>query len=378
MLRSISDSVPAPVAVNSSQAHGLLIAPFERFTFALLFVTATGVGSFLVRWVLHLSLQSPLISESVQAGGTIGAFVSGIGAGVFVGGLQWLVLRRYLPDWLWILASTAGYGIVMPLLFTWQQFPPEQFLPTAAIAQIDHLSPPIALMLQALLSLVVAAACTVWLGLAQWFVVRQFTRSSQVWIVVPSIGVFLSGFALVVRMLTPWNQLPLAVDIFSAGISGLVQAIVFCTLLRKRSSTSFPFAIAPEIRRQSKLKRLAQRLHAQLQPLWQSDLPDNRPLSYLVGVDDTGTIVACEPENSWSLAAIDHTPIPQFIETSHVPEAIQPRLARFHVIFRSAGQVRIRSWRGVPLVWLALGLVGFVLAASTIVGVLGIHLPDLD
>lgn len=94
--------------------------------------------------------------------------IQGIIGGTMIGCSQWLVLRRHIPDaWWWIIASILGWGVMGVSSFGvigW--FAPRtlQFFPRLVYGIIDG----------ATLGLI--------LGMAQWWVLRQYVTPAWVWI----------------------------------------------------------------------------------------------------------------------------------------------------------------------------------------------------
>ncbi|MBD2021170.1 hypothetical protein H6F43_13385, partial [Leptolyngbya sp. FACHB-36] len=114
----LSTSLPLSESMPLSTSQRFLIPPFQRLRFTVLFMVATGLGWFLVGFVLQ-SLQQPPFTIVWQPQGLLGTFVNGLVAGLIVGATQWIVLRRYVPDWLWMLVTCAGYVMVMTTLQSW-------------------------------------------------------------------------------------------------------------------------------------------------------------------------------------------------------------------------------------------------------------------
>jgi hypothetical protein len=380
-MRSQSYSLSVPGSRIAATVQKYCIPPTERLKFAVLFVLATGFGSFLVRFVLH-TLQHPIVPTFWQTSGLIGAFISGLVSGTLVGATQWFVLRRYLPDWLWMLATTAGYVILMPILHTWQRILVEQMMPLmAGLFWFDALPSPVVLAVQSIIGIGLAAICSVWLGFMQWLVLRQYAKPSWGWIYVPSIAVLLAGALLLVRRVIPLlTTLPLAMEVFTPGIIGATQAIACCALYRRISPAGAApslLTIAPEILNRRQLQPLTRQLYAQLSQAWTTELEIDRPLNYLVGVNSAGTIVDYEPQHILATEQIGQTPLPILADTTgYLHNARNPQpLARFQVSFLPAGQLQVRSYRGLSLLELASLLLGLVTVASAIANYLGANLP---
>lgn len=377
-MRSQSHPLSIPEFRRATTVQKYWVPPTERLPFALLFVLATGLGAFLVRFGLH-TLHTPIVPAFWQPSGLMSAFISGFVSGTLIGATQWLVLRRYLPDWLWILATIAGYVILMPILHTWQRLVLEQLMPLmAGLPWFDALPAAVILTMQSIIGIGLAAICSVWLGFMQWLVLRQYAKPSWGWIYVPAIAILFAGGLLLLRLLIPpLASLSLAMEVFTPGIIGATEAIACCTLHRKFSPTGAmpsPLVTAPEIRRHRQLKPLMQRLYAQLSQIWQTELEIDRPLSYWVGVNSAGTIVDYEPQHLLAAEQIGQTPLPILTDTaSYRDQAGNPQpLARLQVSFLPAGQLQVRSCRGFSLLGLAILLLGLVIVASAIASYLSV------
>jgi hypothetical protein len=383
-----STTLPAaPQAVSNLRlaAHRFIVNPLERLRFAVGFVLATGLGAAAVKLVLHL-LQQPAVSLHWQQSGLLEAFVTGFVSGTFVGTSQWLALRRYIPDWFWVLASTAGYVILMPILQAWQPILLDRVLPQLERQPwFNQLPPGLTAVLPLAIGVGLSAICTIWLGVAQWCVLRQYARSSWVWLYVPSAAVLASGGVMLLRLLLPAVEQVFAIDVLAACVFGSIPAITLCGLEKRAVAPeihrSSPLAVAPEIIDRGLIRRLSRQLYGQINHLWLSEQISDRPLRYLVGMNQAGTIVDYEPEHLLAADYVEATPLPDLADASSYIDSVgnsQP-LARFQVLFLPSGRLQVRSWRGLSLKWLSLMVLGSVLGLSAIVAYgssyWGSHLP---
>jgi hypothetical protein len=301
----------------------------------------------------------------------LAAFVAVFVAGLIVSATQWFVLRWYIPDWLWILANTAGYVMLMTTLQAWHSVFDQSVANGHLPAILGSLSAQIIPLAIALGGVLLSAACTIWLGLAQWLVLRHYTRPSWGMILVPAIAVFLSSGIMIVDTLLSWFHLNIPVDvaILGAGILGTTQAIALCSLRAKKAtvlSENDLLATAPELINSMQVQALARRLHRQLKQIWNRNSLCDRPVTYLLGVTATGTIAAYDPLTPDAIAAVDQTPLPSLVNTSELPDTDYPALARFQVTWTPAGRLKILALRGISLVWLSLEMLILVLAGSAI------------
>lgn len=366
-------SSPNPAAsVPASQQF--LIPPFERFQFTLGFTLATGCGWFLI-WLVLRSVQDPLMPAQAMQRGLLAALVTGLVSGLVVSAMQWLVLRRYLADWLWIVTGTTGYVLLtVSLEAVWEWI---SIMTTAppVVEVFEQLSPAWVVFASGGLRVLLTSLCALGLGLAQWLFLRQYTRANFWWLLVPSIAALLSSsFAVLsILLLSAGVRLPLEINVLAAGILGTTQAIAFC-MLKKRTvhltlpDHNSPLLSAPEILDYDLVQSLARQLQFRLNRAWTTEHLNVESLIYLVGVTQTGAIAAYSPINYPAVEQLHEIPLP---ELTH---ADQPRrysngepLARFEVTFLPSGSLQIHAWRGVPLVWVAVSMLLGVLSSSAIV-----------
>jgi hypothetical protein len=355
-----------------------LIPPADRLRFAVSFVLATGFGWALVALLLH-SIHDPLLRTYIAEQGLLASFVTGFVSGVIVSATQWLVLRRYLPDWLWILASAAGYVLLTTTLESWWGWIVFVLGWNPVATWLNDLSPWTMPLLSGGLRTAITAICAVWLGAAQWLLIRQYTRSSSWWIGVPAIAVLLSAGIMGGCALLPLVHviLPLEPSILGAGILGTTQAIAACLLWKKTSAVMAgdhrnPLVMAPEILAYGQVQTLAQELHRQLNQSWTHQQAYSEPLTYLVGVTDGGAIAAYRPISQAAFGQVAQTPLPNMVIPELVKQAngnVQP-LARFNVSFLPSGGLTIHPWRGIPILWLSGGLLTAIVVLSATVAYL--------
>jgi len=348
-----------------------LISPFDRLRFTLAFVLATGVGWLLVGLALK-PLQGPVLPLFLQTESLLGAFVSGLVAGMIVGATQWIVLRRYIPDWLWILATAAGYVVLMTTLQSWDAYW-QGFLSLNSTTALGGLTPGAIALLSALVRTLLATICAIWLGLSQWLLLRQYARPAWGWVFVPSLAVLVAASLSGMGSLFPLAQVGLVLEpaVLGAGALGMIQAIALAALRRPPAIDPNANPLidhAPEIFDYALVNRLGKRLQLQLNQAWKSEHFNDRPLIYRVAVTELGRIVAYQPINQPAVDSLDQTPLPELVDSaSSKGEAgtFLP-LALYEVAFLPTGSLQVLSWRGMPLWWIGLGMVVLILAASAI------------
>ena len=370
-MRSHSTPSISSISTPSVRSQHFLIPPFERVSFLLLFVAASWFGSlalflYVRRWA-GLFLPFFLREDT-----PIGIFVFGAIAGVVLGASQWLVLRRYVPDWLWILATTTGYAVWLTTLQSWRRLLTQFLLDTSLPLQLGNLFPVVDVAFSTLLTAIGA----IWLGLAQWLVLRRYSRMAWGWILVPSIALLMTGVWTGTNLLFNLFNIPfqMNVGLLNVGLFTTVQAIALCTLQKRNHrqaiSVNRILATAPEIRSYSKVQKLANRLRMQLNQAWLSEPPRGRPLRYLVGVTERGTIAAYEPLHQTAINDRAQTPLAALTNASELGDGMAP-LAHYQVSFLPSGRLEIIPWRGVPLLWVGSGMILAILSMSAIVGYLG-------
>jgi hypothetical protein len=346
----------------------------------VLFILATGGGWGLVTLILH-SIHDPIVRSYITEGGLLASFVTGFVSGMVVSATQWLVLRRYLTDWLWILASAVGYILLTTTLeagWGWIALVLNLDLMTT---WLNGLSPWALPILSSSLRTLITAICAVWLGLAQWLLLRHYTRSSSWWVGVPAIAVLLSSIFMGASALLPLFHvlLPLDPSVLGAGVLGTTQAIGICLLWKKFSTVTAaehrnPLLVAPEILGYGQVQTLARELHRQLNHAWTHEHVYTEPLTYIVGVTDGGAIAAYRPLSSAAIDQAAQTPLPSMVIPELTRRAngdVQP-LARFNVSFLPSGGLKVHPWRGVPLLWLACSLLTAIIVLSAAVAYVGI------
>jgi hypothetical protein len=368
-----------PPSIVHSPTQQLLIPPFERSRFTVHFVVATGLGWFLISLLLH-AVQTPL---GLNQQGLVSAFVTGVVSGLVVSACQWLVLRRYLPDWLWILASTTGYVLLTLTLESWWGWFGQLLSQPIVRDWASNLPAATLTIASAVVRSLLSAVCALWLGLAQWFFLRQYTRSNRWWIGIPSLAVLLSAALASLNFFLPLN-LSLDPNVLGAGILGITQAIGFCALYRQARPERLeipasPVANAPELLNYAQVKSLKKRLNQQLNQAWTSEHLNEEVLTYRVGVTESGAIVGYTPINVPAIEQVNQTPLPSLtVPEAYVVNGHQPPVARFEVCFLPSGRLRIHSWRGSPLVWVAAEMLMLVVVGSAIAAHLGTALVDVS
>jgi hypothetical protein len=189
---------------------------------------------------------------------------------------------------------------------------------------------------------------------------------------VPSIAVIVSAlFTAFSAGLVLLNvNFPFDMNVLGAGILGITQAIALCALQRRvGNSTLTAQTTAPEIEDYNQATQIGKRLHQHLSDVWTSEQLNQAPLHYLVAVTATGAIATYTPINQPAIDQVQQTPLPKLVipEVLHLDPGTLPPLAQFDVTFLPSGKLQVRPQRGVPLLWITLGMLTMVLVASAIV-----------
>ncbi|MEX0271016.1 hypothetical protein AB3R30_17915 [Leptolyngbyaceae cyanobacterium UHCC 1019] len=367
-------------SISQTQSR-YLIPPFERIQFTGLFVLATGVGWFLIGLILR-SVQDPTVVTYLEGKGLLSALVTGFVSGTVVSATQWLVLRRYLPDWLWILAGATGYVLLTTTLEAWWGWLGYAMTLPEVAALTGKILPQTMVMLTGGIRTVLATICSLWLGLAQWLLLRQYTDSSRWWVGVPSIAVVVSAlFTAFSAGLVLLNvNFPLDGNVLGAGILGITQAIALCTLQRRPCNKPLTsLTMAPNLD-YNQANRLGKRLHQHLSDAWTSEHLNQESLHYWVAVTETGAIAAYKPISQAAIDQVQQTPLPKLVipEVLHPENGVTPPLAQFDVTFLPSGKLQIHPYSGVPLLWVTLGMLTMIIAASAIVAHFNPALIDIN
>ncbi|MBW4489593.1 MAG: hypothetical protein KME12_17560 [Trichocoleus desertorum ATA4-8-CV12] len=330
-----SDLSPDPLAFIASPPKPFLIEPPQRLRFALLFTFLTllsGLMAVALSWGLALGLYGRLPEAIVGIGRQ---WLEWILVGGAVGSGQWLILRRYIPSQFWIGATALGWIVANAV----------------AASSLDNSGE------------FLSHLAFVWLGFAQWLVLRQFAKPAWFWILLPcvaSFGSFVVSLLLQAAASTAGELGALLLPIASQfTVLGAVQAIALCTLRQqgrshsRRGSKPDSSSITPEITNLEQLRSLAQQLQAQLNQTTIAKIAADPDLIYLVDVTEDGAIAMYQPVNQAAFDYADQTPLPTLLAVSESPQteaSQQKSLARLQVIFQAGGTLAIRSADGEMLI----------------------------
>jgi hypothetical protein len=367
MKLSIWSAIFTPYSFANSQT--LLIKPFDRLRFVLVFITVTILSSIAASFISTQPAFDLLWERSqIQYG-----IVTGIISGVLLGASQWLVIRKYISDWKWILVSCFVATVAITIRTSIDLRVQSAIASGAALSGQEQW-----VILTVIISLITAIGTFLMSGYLQWYVIRRYVTDARWWIFMPSIVAAILAVVGLVRYLTH-NLFSFDQNIVNMTILPATQAIGFCLLKRKIVSeqpiSQSSLALAPDLVNYWNIRKLEKQLRSQIDRIWMTDLETTKKLSYLVGSNQTGEIVAYEPLEREarhqggrdSADLVQQTPLPQLAENTHALNYQAEdftSFAKFHITFTPPGIVQIYSLRGVPFVWLGIAIYSIIILIS--------------
>jgi hypothetical protein len=386
---------------NFIDAQRLLIKPFNRILFIIIFVSATAIcsaiGNYfwsqLISYILGDLSWSTANSLFPWDGNRleysiVAEMLISILTGTTIGLVQWLVLRRYLLSWRWILAVSMGFTI-----FSIHRAAASMWLRShlasnlSGFGDVNTIALPIIFIVGGIIVTVFGS------GYLQWYVLRSEVRQARWWIFVPLIAAIVVIVPSVLRYLITLASPALSLllpplDSYFIGLVMLpaVQAIGFCALHKKSSDDrpilQTPLANAPDLNDYWEIERIKKTLGTRISRVWKTDLePAVGKITYLVGVDRSCTQIVYEPIDRNSLDNVALTPLPELVESSNYAARAADNstaLAKFQIVLAPPGTVEIKSWRGIPLKWLAVAVYLSILGVSILVTMLEMRLAPLS
>ena len=333
-----------------AKAQHLIIKPFERIGFITLFVLMSILSKFIAAFIYSQPTFELLWEQSQMQYG----IASGIISGTFIGAAQWLIIRKYISDWKWILVT----GLVTTCMTVF------------GIVQQSFLSPTNSLLRQeifrweiVIFSISMPILILIISGYMQWYILRPYIAQTRWWIFIYLIAVpvFL---ALPILEYSTNGFLRFNRDIVNLTALPMTQAIGFCMLDKKSINEhpilQSPLALAPDVVNFRDVQRLAKILDAKISRTWKIDLEMSiKQLNYLVGINENNSDIIYEPIDQFSLEQVDQTPLPELTNNLRVTALEKEDLtsvAKFKVIFSPLSEFQIHSWRGIPLLWIGVAL----------------------
>lgn len=226
--------------VSSASAQQLIpSSQWTKFVATYVFVTV-------ILWVfLGAFFSFSFVIPDTTARVTLDAIVTGLA----VGGGQWLVLRTYLPDWFWIVATAVGSGLVtltqslwyFALLQTIQQPDSDRFL---NIFLNIFLNTPLSIILP--VQVMTVLAFCLWFAGAQWLVLRRSVKATFWaafwWLLTPAIALVLVWVSLILQLLFFFSVV-LQQQVLLPGLLAATQALMLCRF--QRQEPDFTDAVDP-------------------------------------------------------------------------------------------------------------------------------------
>jgi hypothetical protein len=355
----------------------LLVDPCDRLRFSVPLLLLT----ILLNWSII-----PLLSNGLSTGliGTpsipfLRGALRGAIDGSVTGTVEWLVLRKYIPNSRWIVANTIGTIIVFGgiatigdiLVESGQSLLNTQQHGSLAVSLLGP-SPQIRFAAR-----IIAAPLCLVTGLLQWIVLRPYVVSASWWIVLP---LFSYSLSLCLTSLYYFGSahllMPLRLD-FSAfldTIDVLILSISFCFLIWSRGRsinlnehlTPSLLMTAPKMNGFWATRSLVVDLEKRIDEAWKKELSFAQPLTYLLGVSRKGAIVDCVPANQASTTFIDKTPLPLLMQSVDSNIKSQFPLARIQVTFDAVGHLKIQNCRSVSILEMAciLSFLGLLISSK--------------
>jgi hypothetical protein len=345
------------MAYRFSTAQRLLIKPFERVRFLILFILATG----LAQWSGILIASQPSLSLLWQRSPLQYGIVMGILIGTLMGAAQWLILRRYVSDWKWIVVVSVSSVFSTTIQAVLEMFRASLFSATDN-PLLGGGQEKISFLVAVILSSILALATLPISGYLQWYVLRPYVDRARWWIWTPLIApVVVFGLSQILSFLSG-NRVQIYGYLSDWMVVPLIQALCFCLLHKRRESSiaESALALAPDIVNYWDVQTLKQNLNQRISQVWKTDLTIAvKQLSYLVGVSRDGAIVCYEPVDQASMDNVDQTPLPELagrrsagvLEPGNLTGSLTD-FAKFQVVFTPPSSVQVQAWRGMPLVWL--------------------------
>ncbi len=340
-----------------------LVKSYERISFVCIFILATLLG----RVLANLLLNQAVFDDWAEKNGILSSVVTGLLTGTFVGAFQWLVLRRYVPDKMWIVATSAG--MIFVSLISALMAAASQSLVLDPLKSFTI--PPVTTMVLFSISRLIASLSGLYLlGYLQLRVLRPHTVNANWWSFWPMGAGALRlvhffpaiFFGMIMPQIQPTERPNmLAIEIASLfgskflilPIWAATQAIAFCFLNRKPPTLNAEiidnppaeWLRTPELASYWRTLVLYVPLYRKITRSWKSDLTIDQRLSYRIGVSAQGEIMGYEPNAPMASEYVDQTPLAALV--SSAPTDIAVPLARFNVTFAPPAEIYLSPLRQI-------------------------------
>lgn len=351
-----------PLSYSFANAQCLLIKPFNRLGFIFLYILASGVSIFAANFLTQQDTYVQLLLSNPKQY----TIIAGLISGTFMGAAQWLILRRYFPDWKWILALAFGSTFSSTLNYIinarWNQ---------TLFKSVGDLSGPSIGIVETIAMYMALLGASVLAYFLQWYILQAYVAPARWWIMLPFITAPVVMLPFLIKTLAQTNiPFPISIQSNINLLFPASQAIAFCCLHKKSKPKILQSALAStkDVTSYRMNQVLRKKLYASLTQLWRTGLSSSiEQLSYLVGVHSHKSKIIFEPMNSTSADNVDLTPLSKI--ASPLKEAEDQleneTFAKFQVIFSPPGAIQIHAWRGIPLVWMGVGVYIAVIAIQS-------------
>lgn len=163
-----------PTSYNFADVQQLLIKPFERLKFVIIFILITAL-SHVVAYFIYSQPTFGLLGEQsqIQYG-----LATGLIRGTLTGASQWFILRKYISDWKWILvvgATTTFGSCIRTALNMWEE----------SLIFSGNGFPTQGIIIVYLVIVLMAISIPLIYGWLQWYVLHPYITNARWWIFIP-------------------------------------------------------------------------------------------------------------------------------------------------------------------------------------------------
>jgi hypothetical protein len=347
-----------------SESQRLLIKPSKRLQFTLLYIFVTVISYELIQLLLGY-----FIADSTAYPYQFAA-ISGLMLGGLVGLSQWLVLRKYIPNPQWIFVVVA-YQSLLSVSGTLLSSKFSQLFSE----RLNSEPPNLTLFTISCYSYLIFG--TFLYGYGQHYVIAPYIRKFRWWLWISLSSLVLQcvifGWISLSSMVAASATSPVSAAsaafyinllrfdyrfLLSAGIA-LFQTIGFCYLYKKSSKDEFEdptldpnfnLTVAPDLVDFWKIRSIQQTIEKRINKIWKTDLVGDEDLAYLIGVDQSGEIVACVPQTQTAIDRFQETPLPALGQelAQESSSILNQPIAKFNLTFSPPGISKLVSCRGIP------------------------------
>ena len=339
---------------NFLESQRLLIKPFERILFVIAFILVTVVSQIICYWIFNQVISDTLAKDNSIYFTQYSILYASI-SGLFLGFAQWLIVRKYIPDYRWILVVGATTVFTLTTQTMVRRLAESLINSNKSLNGLEYVTFGLFYWSFGIGIYLVA-------GWLQWHILSRYVEKARWWILIPTIAAMTTFLFVICSYLFKINLFN--ISILSLSLLPAIQSIGFC-ILKKKSVHERPIfesslALAPDIVNYGEIQKLENLLRKRISQIWRTDLEESlKPMKYLVGVNSTGTQIVYEPINQAAIDHVNQTPLPELAghhNNENMGTETLPNLAKFKVVFSPPVSFQIYSWRGIPLLWLGLAV----------------------